>query len=96
MSHISQKEFETISWLLIKERYNKCVNSVVFKYVDNQCPCYLDKAFMKAPESSLYLRNSYHKLNNLSVKLMQVKMPRLSLVRHYGIKSLKKSKEQLT
>ena len=26
MSHISQKEFETINWLSIKERYNQCVN----------------------------------------------------------------------
>ena len=25
MSHISQKEFETINWLSIKERYNQCV-----------------------------------------------------------------------
>ena len=36
MSHISQKEFETINWLLIKERYNQCVNSIVFKSFDNQ------------------------------------------------------------
>ena len=31
MSHISQKEFETINWLPIKERYNQCVNSIAFK-----------------------------------------------------------------
>ena len=52
MSHISQKEFETINWLLIKERYNQCVNSIAFKYFDNQCPHYLNEVFMKAPESS--------------------------------------------
>ena len=62
MSHISQKEFETINWLPIKERYNQCVNSIAFKYFDNQCPHYLNDAFMKAPESSLSLRNSYPKL----------------------------------
>ena len=49
MSHISQKEFETINWLPIKERYNHCVNSSAFKYFDNQCPHYLNEVFMKAP-----------------------------------------------
>ena len=48
MSHISQKEFETINWLPIKERYNQCVNSIAFKYFDNQCPFYLNEVFMKA------------------------------------------------
>ena len=46
MSHISQKEFKAINWL--KERYNQCVNSIVFKYFDNQCPHYLTEVFMKA------------------------------------------------
>ena len=59
MSHISQKEFETINWLPIKEIYNQCVNSNAFKYFDGQCPHYLNEAFMKAPESSSSLRNSY-------------------------------------
>ena len=31
MSYISQKEFETINWLPIKERDNQCVNSIAFK-----------------------------------------------------------------
>ena len=62
MSHMSQKEFETINWLPIKERYNQCVNSVAFKYFSNQCPHYSNEFFMKAPESSLSLRSSYQKL----------------------------------
>ena len=62
MSHISQKEFETINWLPIKERYNQCVNSVALKYSYNQCPHYLNEVFIKAPESSSLLRNSYQKL----------------------------------
>ena len=62
MSHISQKEFETIDWLPIKERYSQCVNSIAFKYFDNQCPYYLNEVFMKAPEPSSSLRNSYQKL----------------------------------
>ena len=62
MSHISQKEFETINWLPIKERYNQCVNSVAFKRFDNQSSHYLNEVFMKAPDPSLSLRNSYQKL----------------------------------
>ena len=62
MSHISQREFETINWLAVKERYNQCVNSIALKYSDNQCPHYSNEIFMKAPESSSSLRNSYHKL----------------------------------
>ena len=62
MSHLSQKEFETINWLPMKERYNQCVNSIAFKYFDNQCPYYLNEVFMKPPESSSSLKNSYQKL----------------------------------
>ena len=62
MSHISQKEFETIYWLPIQERYNQCRNSVAFKYFYNQCSHYLNEVFMKAPESISSLRNSYPKL----------------------------------
>ena len=46
----------------IKGRYNQCINSIAFKYLDNQCPHYLNAVFMKAPESSSSLRNSYQKL----------------------------------
>ena len=57
MSHISHKEFETINWLPIKELYNQCINSIAFKYFDNQCPHYLNEVFVKAPESGSSLRN---------------------------------------
>ena len=80
MSHISQKRFKTVNWLPIKERYNQCVNSVVFKYFDNQCPHYLNEVFMKAPESRSSLRNATTNFSNLSVKLTLVKMPDPSLV----------------
>ena len=57
MPHMSQKEFESINWLPIKERYNQCEHSI-----DNQCPHYLNEVFMKAPEFSSSLRSSYQKL----------------------------------
>ena len=46
----------------VKERHNQCVNSIAFKYFDNQCPHYLNEVFMKAPESSSSLRNISQKL----------------------------------
>ena len=94
MSHISQKECETINWLPIKERYNQCVNSIAFRYFDNQWSHYLNEVFMKAPESSSSLRNSYQKLQQPFRKTNTGKLPYLSLIRHCGIKSPKKSKEQ--
>ena len=62
MWHISQREFETINCLPIKERYNQRVNSIAFKYFDNQCHHYLNEVFIKVLESSSSLRSSYQKL----------------------------------
>ena len=62
MAHVSQKWSEAINWLPIKKEFNKSINSIVFKYFDEQCPYYLNKACAKSPESGLSLRNSYHKL----------------------------------
>ena len=62
MSYIYfKKNFETVNWLLMKERYNHCANSVAFKYFDNECPHNLNEAFIKALESSSSLRKSYQK-----------------------------------
>ena len=58
---MSQKEFETVNWLLIKERYDQYINSVALKYFNNQCINYLNEVFIKAPKSSLSLRYSYQK-----------------------------------
>ena len=44
------------------------VNLIVFKYFDNQCPHYLNEAFMKARESSSSLRNIYQKLHQCLCK----------------------------
>ena len=38
MTHISHKEFEILNWLPATESFNQCINSIVFKYVNNQCP----------------------------------------------------------
>ena len=38
MTHILKIEFETPDWLPVKDRFNQPVNSIVFKYFNNQCP----------------------------------------------------------
>ena len=46
-SHISQKDFGKINCLPIKGRYKQCVNSIAFKYFNNQWPHYLMKFLWK-------------------------------------------------
>ena len=36
MTHISHKEFEILGWLPVTDRFNQCINSIVFKYVNVQ------------------------------------------------------------
>ena len=45
MTHISHKEFETLNWLPVTESLNQCINSIVFKYVNNHYPNYLNEVF---------------------------------------------------
>ena len=59
MTHISHKEFETLNWLPVTERFNLCINSIVFKYVNNQCPNDLNKVFQTAPEKNIQTRGSF-------------------------------------
>ena len=61
-THISHKEFETLNWLPVTERFNLCINSVVFKYVNDQRPNYLNEVFQTAPENNIQTRGSFLKL----------------------------------
>ena len=62
MTHMSHKEFEILNWLPVTERFNQCINSVVFKYVNNQCPNYLNEVFQTAPENNNQTRGSFLKI----------------------------------
>ena len=61
-THISHKEFETRNWLPMTERFNQCIISIVFKYVNDQCPNYLNEVFQTAPENNIQTRGSFLKL----------------------------------
>ena len=60
--HISKNEFETLKWLPVKDRFNKSIYSMVFKYFTKQCPSYLNEVFELACPNNLRTRNSYLKL----------------------------------
>ena len=54
-----KKVFQTTNWLPIRERFNQCINSIVFKYFDKRMSPSFNGFFVKVPESGLSLRNSY-------------------------------------
>ena len=43
-------------------RFKQCVNSIAFKYFNEQCPNYLSKLFNVTTESNIQLRGSFQKL----------------------------------
>ena len=62
MTHIFHKEYRTLTWLPVTERFNECINSIVFKYVNDQCPTYINEVFQIAPENNIQTRGSFLKL----------------------------------
>ena len=62
MTHLSHKEFGTLNWLPVTDRFNHFINSIVFKYVNDQCPNYLNEVFQIAPENNIQIRGSFLKL----------------------------------
>ena len=43
-------------------RFKQCVNTIVFKYFNEQCPNYLNEVFDVAVENNYQLRGSFQKL----------------------------------
>ena len=62
MTHISHKEFETLNWLPVTERFIQCINSIVFKYVNDKWSYYINEVFQIAPENNIQSRGSLQKL----------------------------------
>ena len=61
MTHVSHKEFEILNWLPVTERFDQYINSVVSKYVNNQCPNYLNEVFQTALEDDIQTRGNFLK-----------------------------------
>ena len=73
MTQRSHQEFETLNWLLVTERLNQCINSIVFKYDNDQCPNYVNEVFQTAPENNNQTRGSFLKLQSHFSKTTQVR-----------------------
>ena len=68
MTHTSYKEFETLDWLPVTERFNQCINLIVFKYVNDQRSNYIQEVSQTAPENNIQSRDCLKVKNALSAK----------------------------
>ena len=59
MSTISDKEFKGLNWLPVSTRFQKCVISIVFKFINDNCLCYSNEVFEFEPEVNVCLRNNF-------------------------------------
>ena len=53
--HISNEHFHKLNWLPINQRFQQCVTSTVFKFVQNKYPAYMNEVFRLAE----HMRNSF-------------------------------------
>ena len=54
-------KFECLNWLPVTYRFKQCINTIVFKYFNEQCPNYLNEVFDVAAENNFQLRDSFQK-----------------------------------
>ena len=62
MSTISHKEFKDLNWLPVINRFEQCVISIVFKFINGNCPYCLNEVFEFTPEGNISLTNNFLKL----------------------------------
>ena len=58
LKHISHEEIERLNWLPVTYRFKQCVNTIAFKYFNEQCLNYLNEVFDFAIENNFLLRGS--------------------------------------
>ena len=62
LKHISHEEFERLNWLPMIYRFKQRVNTIIFKYFNEQCPNCLNEVFDVAVENNFQLIGSFQKL----------------------------------
>ena len=62
MSTTSHKESKDLNWLPVINSFEQCVISIAFKFINGNCPYYLNEVFEFAPEGNISLRNNLLKL----------------------------------
>ena len=58
MSTISHKELKDLSWLPVFNRFEQCAVSIVFKFINGNCPHYLNEVFEFVLKGNISLRNN--------------------------------------
>ena len=66
--HISNEHFHKLNWLPINQRFQQCVTSTAFKFVQNKCPAYMNEVFRPAENMRINTKNSFLKLTILFEK----------------------------
>ena len=64
MHHISEKEFRLINCFRTSKGVDQCINTIIYNFVNNTCPYYLNKIFEFVPYCRIGRRNNSSKLNN--------------------------------
>ena len=62
--HTSNEHFRKLKWLPINQKFEQCVTSIVFKFVQNKCLAYMNEVFRPAENIRINTRNSYLKLRH--------------------------------
>ena len=62
MSTISHKGLKDLNCLPAIDKFKQCVISIVFKFINSNCPYYWNEVFEFAPEGNIGLRNNFLKL----------------------------------
>ena len=53
-----------MNWLPTKERVPQCIKAITFKFVNKNCPFYLNEIFEFAPYCRIDTRNSFAKFKH--------------------------------
>ena len=64
LKHIFHEEFKHLNWLPVTYRFKQCVNGIVLKYFNEQCPNYLNEVFDVTVENNFQLRVSFPQLKS--------------------------------
>ena len=58
---ICHKEFKDLNWLQVSARFEQCVISIVFKFINGNGPYYLNEVFEFVSEGNVIFRNNFLK-----------------------------------
>ena len=64
MHHISEEEFKLINSLPTSTRADRYINTMIYNFVNNACPYYLNEIFEFVPHCRIGTRSHFSKLKN--------------------------------